>query len=54
MNFFEQLAGGILFLLGIAYAIIAFFHTLTFPLSEDKMRKIIREEIKKILVEAEQ
>ena len=38
-------------LLGIAYALIALFHTLTFPLSEEKMREIIREELKKILVD---
>ena len=46
-----QLSYGLLVILGVIYAIIQIFHTLTFPLSEEKTREIIREEMKKILVE---
>jgi len=51
MTWIEQLAGFCLVLLGIGWSIILFFHTITFPLSEEKMREIIREELKKILVD---
>ena len=54
MNWVDQLMYGFLLLFGGVYAIIGFFHTLSFPITEDKMREIIREEVKKILVEAEQ
>ena len=49
----EQLGYGLLAILGIIYAIIQIFHTLTFPLSEEKTREIIREELRKILVDGE-
>ena len=47
----EQLFGGLLFAIGIGWTIVLFLHTLTVPLSEDKMRMIIREEVKKIIEE---
>ena len=50
----EQIAQMLFVLMGLIWTIIVFFHTLAFPISEDKMRQIIREEVKKILLETEQ
>ena len=49
MNFIEQVGGAILFGLGILWTIVVFIHTISIPLSEEKMREIIREEVKKII-----
>jgi len=50
-GFIEQLGQLLLLCIGIAWSIMVFVHTITFPLSEEKMREIIREEVNKILVE---
>jgi len=47
----EPVGALLLLCVGIAWSIIVFIHTLSFPLSEDKMRMIIREEVKKITEE---
>ena len=47
----DQLGLGLLFTLGVAYSILQFAHFVTFPIGEDRMRRIIREEVKKILVD---
>jgi len=54
MNFIEQLFGAGVYLLAIIWGVITLFHTLSFPLSEEKMREIIREEVKKLIVESEE
>jgi len=48
IEIFEQLGLGIVVLLGIGYGILKFAHYLTFPISEEKMRQIIREEVEKV------
>jgi len=53
-GFIEQLGQALLLCIGIAWSIMVFVHTITFPLNEEKMREIIREEVNKILVEREQ
>jgi hypothetical protein len=45
----EQIGAGLLIVLSLIWSIVLFFHTITFPLSEEKTREIIREELKKAL-----
>jgi len=54
MNLVEQIGAIVGAVLVSAWLIITVIHTLSFPISEEKMREIIREEVKKILVEVEQ
>ena len=53
MNLIEQIGTTIGIFLVLGWAAITVIHTLSFPISEDRMREIIREEVKKILLEVE-